>query len=505
MQHGDGVAEAVDEAADDLRRQRDLRDEHDHAAVLLERGRGGAQVDLGLARAGDAVQQQRLRRRTAAGRGLHRRLDLGERERLVWRQPRLRAARADALVADVAARRAAGELDEAARLQAAQRGQVGARRRAAARRAAPAGARSGGRACGGGAAARRLRPPRELRPGARRRGDERERAGRRRAVLLRHPERQRDELGRQVVVEHAARRGEPLVGQLRALGDVDDDPDDVAMAERHDEHRADPDAVRAQVVERPAQGTGRRDRLDLRDRRHRPMVAHVAARAGGGVLAPPVRAPAYHRRSWRSSELPTAPGRRRATSSRSSRPPSARPRSCAPPPRPARTSASPRPSAPPSCACGPPTRRRPTCAPRPRPRRARRSPPPELAADEELAEAEAAAREAQDKAAKRARELIYEARAATRDVLRDGETISGHLRELSDSLRANAERLLIDIRAAHAEMTARLDRVDPDLGGASRGPPGPPPPARRRRRRTRDSRVHPAPPPALSVSVRHTN
>ena len=56
-------------------------------------------------------------------------------------------------------------------------------------------------------------------------------------------------------------------------------------------------------------------------------------------------------------------------------------------------------------------------------------------------------------------------------MLRDGETISGHLRELSDSLRANAERLLIDIRAAHAEMTARLDRVDPDLGGSGGGRP----------------------------------
>ena len=104
---------------------------------------------------------------------------------------------------------------------------------------------------------------------------------------------------------------------------------------------------------------------------------------------------------------------------------------------------------------------------------------------------------------RRARELIYEARAATREVLRDGETISGHLRELSDSLRANAERLLIDIRAAHAEMTARLDRVDPDLG-AVRGPPGPPPRRQRLGRRTRDPRVHPAP-PALSGSVRHTN
>ena len=49
-------------------------------------------------------------------------------------------------------------------------------------------------------------------------------------------------------------------------------------------------------------------------------------------------------------------------------------------------------------------------------------------------------------------------------MLRDGETLTGHLHELSDSLRANAERLLLDIRAAHAEMTARLDRVDPDLG-----------------------------------------
>jgi hypothetical protein len=88
----------------------------------------------------------------------------------------------------------------------------------------------------------------------------------------------------------------------------------------------------------------------------------------------------------------------------------------------------------------------------------------EAAAQAALAEAQEAAREAEDKAGKRARELIYEARAATRDVLRDGETLSGHLHQLSDSLRANAERLLLDIRAAHAEMTARLDRVDPDLG-----------------------------------------
>ncbi len=53
-----------------------------------------------------------------------------------------------------------------------------------------------------------------------------------------------------------------------------------------------------------------------------------------------------------------------------------------------------------------------------------------------------------------------------REVLRDGEALSANLRELSDSLRANAERLLLDIRAAHAEMSARLDRVDADVGAA---------------------------------------
>jgi len=110
------------------------------------------------------------------------------------------------------------------------------------------------------------------------------------------------------------------------------------------------------------------------------------------------------------------------------------------------------------------------------------------AADEEAADvraiAESAAREAQENAAKRAREVIHEARVATREVLRDGETLTGHLRELSDSLRANAERLLIDIRAAHTEMTARLDRVDPDLKpsasrldrGAGAAPPSSPEP-----------------------------
>ena len=35
VEHRDGLAEAVDEAPDDLRRERDLRDQHDHAAALI--------------------------------------------------------------------------------------------------------------------------------------------------------------------------------------------------------------------------------------------------------------------------------------------------------------------------------------------------------------------------------------------------------------------------------------------------------------------------------------
>ncbi len=57
VHHRHGVAEALDETPDDLRGEGDLGDEHDRPATLLERGGGGAQVDLGLARAGDAVQE----------------------------------------------------------------------------------------------------------------------------------------------------------------------------------------------------------------------------------------------------------------------------------------------------------------------------------------------------------------------------------------------------------------------------------------------------------------
>ncbi len=91
MQHGDGVAEAFDEATDDLRRQRDLRNQHDRSAPLLERCRRGAQVDLGLPGAGHAVQQPLLRASLTESSDQRR-----ERGLLVVRELRRpRAARAD--------------------------------------------------------------------------------------------------------------------------------------------------------------------------------------------------------------------------------------------------------------------------------------------------------------------------------------------------------------------------------------------------------------------------
>jgi hypothetical protein len=60
VQHGHGRAEARLETPDDLRGQGDLGHEHDGPAAALQ-GRGrGAQVDLGLPRAGDAVQEEAL-------------------------------------------------------------------------------------------------------------------------------------------------------------------------------------------------------------------------------------------------------------------------------------------------------------------------------------------------------------------------------------------------------------------------------------------------------------
>jgi hypothetical protein len=58
VQDGDAVAEAEPEAAERLRRQRDLRHEHDRAAAPRERRFAGADVHLGLAAPRRAVEQE---------------------------------------------------------------------------------------------------------------------------------------------------------------------------------------------------------------------------------------------------------------------------------------------------------------------------------------------------------------------------------------------------------------------------------------------------------------
>jgi vacuolar-type H+-ATPase subunit H len=89
---------------------------------------------------------------------------------------------------------------------------------------------------------------------------------------------------------------------------------------------------------------------------------------------------------------------------------------------------------------------------------------------ETIARAEDQAAKALDAASRRAAELLRDARAVAGEVKAEGTELTAHLRELSDSLRANAGRLLRDILDAHAALTAELDRVD---GGASAAPTQP--------------------------------
>ena len=58
VQDGDAVAEARPEAAQRLRCERDLGDEHDRAQPALQRCRADLEVDLGLAAARGAVEEE---------------------------------------------------------------------------------------------------------------------------------------------------------------------------------------------------------------------------------------------------------------------------------------------------------------------------------------------------------------------------------------------------------------------------------------------------------------
>jgi cell division septum initiation protein DivIVA len=93
------------------------------------------------------------------------------------------------------------------------------------------------------------------------------------------------------------------------------------------------------------------------------------------------------------------------------------------------------------------------------------------AAEAEALEVLGAAQEQADKIVDegraKAREIVAEADRAARDVFDEGTAVVGDVRDLSTSLRRNAELLLRDIRLAHAQMTARLDQVMPDREAAA--------------------------------------
>ena len=72
VQHGHVVAEAGPEAARELRGERDLRHQHQRAPPSLSGPRDDPQVDLGLARAGHAVEQERLESAERTPERLHR-------------------------------------------------------------------------------------------------------------------------------------------------------------------------------------------------------------------------------------------------------------------------------------------------------------------------------------------------------------------------------------------------------------------------------------------------
>ena len=188
MENRDAISEACSKAAERLRRQRDLGHEDDRASTGGKGGRTRADVHLGLAAPG------RTREQDVAASAREQALD--PRECLFLRHGKLRR-----------------------------------------RRFCRQGGR--GRHLAPFAATRRLV-----------RGDERERSGRRRAVVVRDPEREVDERGRQRL-EHPLGCNRLDVRRRLGVG-VHHDAAAARVAEADREHRALLHLVRDLVRERPA-------------------------------------------------------------------------------------------------------------------------------------------------------------------------------------------------------------------------------------------------------------
>ncbi len=85
--------------------------------------------------------------------------------------------------------------------------------------------------------------------------------------------------------------------------------------------------------------------------------------------------------------------------------------------------------------------------------------------DAEQTRAEAA--KEREETAWRAKELMRDASETAAGVDREAVHAVGNLRELGDSLRANAERLLKDVQTVHARMVAQIERVEAAAGTAT--------------------------------------
>ncbi len=286
MQQRDAVAEPLREAGDRLRGEPDLGNEHDHPAVGRERPLRGGEIDLGLAGARDAVQQQLAF--AVAG---ERRRDRFDGSALGPRQLDGAGRRTDAGGARPAVAADAAEDDEAACLETAQRvaprpgrglerarpalsplkllqrrALAGSEPRTPGERFAPAGGD-----LGPDLGPRRNRPRRRGRPWWER---EAEPPRRRRAVFARDPEPEPDKIGRSARLERAQRLDQPLGRNLAVLREPNDDSAQAPAPERNLEQAADVHRhpLGHAVVKRPAERPGGRQRLNLGDCHRRPSV-----------------------------------------------------------------------------------------------------------------------------------------------------------------------------------------------------------------------------------------
>jgi hypothetical protein len=195
VQHGNALAEARTEAADGLRRERDLRDEHDDTAAAFQRSCRSLEVHLGL-----ATPRRPLEEHVAA----------------------LPVERGDDSLDGVALR-----LRQRLRLE------LTAERIACGRRA--------------------QRPA----PRALERGDQGEGPRRGRAVVVGEPERELDERRRYTVDDRACVRD--VDARRRRHSGLDDDAADSPRAERDRDDVALPDLVGHRVGERPRERARRNE------------------------------------------------------------------------------------------------------------------------------------------------------------------------------------------------------------------------------------------------------